>query len=445
MLIAFTLTVLLVGFYILLSPPFKELRPLLGLPSHQYGSRYNETVNAAEIINPNYEAAKAYLARVTFVYHTVFIVLLYASLLIFAKLKIEDESIRDIIYNLSLVSALFTLIGGVGYSYLSRDFFFHGLFISGLAIMFVSGIIAIIYFRPKNLIDLNIWVSGLLLILGSMIGGWLGASFMYHRQDFIEALIQSRFNPDLAEENIFWRSLTGHEHAMIAIALTLIFLLAVSINGLTKGKLTRIALYLVLVGQIFTALAAYAVWPVGKIAHLIITPAALTLIGGTLLLSFRTELRNILSSWLKAGNIVMWLGVAIPGALVAMSLRKPLIFDPMFRDRLWDWAELAYNIGHWHILLLTWGITLLMIYVVWPKDQGKYSTYFGWITMIGYVIASLAINLYMLYNKPGYYIPNPYGNIWLSYLVEPGLTLISLGVAVVYLIFLRNSIRELRT
>lgn len=44
-----------------------------------------------------------------------------------------------------------------------------------------------------------------------------------------------------------------------------------------------------------------------------------------------------------------------PGALVAMSLRKPLFFNPEFRNEVWDWAELPYNIGHWHAILLLWG------------------------------------------------------------------------------------------
>jgi len=445
MLLAFTIVGLLVGFYILLSPPFKEIRPILGLPEHLYGARYNETVNAAEIINHDPEAAKLYLARVTFVYHTVFIALLYASIIVFTRLKIQDESIRNLVDDLSLIGTIITIVGGVGYSYILRDPALHGLFILGLSIMFINGLILLLVFKPKNLLDYNIWISGLLLIIGGVIGGWLGASFMNHRHDFLEALIASRFNPDLSEESLFWRALTSHEHAMIAIVLAFVFLLAMSIVGLSRGRLTRISLYLMAVGQIVMALAAYAVWPIGKIAHLIITPAAILLIAATLLLSFRTSEKSMVSNWLKIGNLVIWLGVAIPGALVAMSLRRPLILSPTFRDPAWDWAELAYNIGHWHILLLTWGLTLLVIYIRWPERFGGLSNYSGWIAIIGYVIAALSVNLYMLANGPGKYTPNPYNNPWLNYLVEPGLILVSVGVIITYLLFLWKTVEIVRS
>lgn len=227
---------------------------------------------------------------------------------------------------------------------------------------------------------------------------------------------------------------------MIALALVLVFLIGVSIVGIKKSRFSKALLYIILFGEFFMASASYAVWPVGKIAHLIITPAAISLIFGTLLLSFKTEISNVLSWGLKIGNVIIWAGVAVPGGLVATSLRKPILFNPVFRDQLWDWAELAFNIGHWHILLVTWGIILLLIYITWPENMGRITGILGKITLIGYAIAMLSINLYMLGNGPGQYIPNPYNNIWLSYLVEPSLTLMSAGIGLLYLLFLRYTL-----
>jgi hypothetical protein len=441
MLIAFTLAVAIIGFGILLSPPFRGFRSMIGLPIDLYGSRYNPAVGAAEIINPDPEAAEAFLSRITLYYHSVFLTLLYATLILFIS-KYMGERGRDIL-DLMLISTIFTVSGGIIYAYLYRDFFWHGVFISGLAFGFLAGLLLLIRFRPNNILGYNIQLSGFLLLLGGAIGGWLGSSFMNpeNHESFIEALIASRFNPDLGEENIFWRSLTSHEHAMIAVALTLVFLLAVSRLKLKEGRLTKATLYLVYFGQLIMALASYSVWFIGKVAHLAITPAALLLIFATLLLSFRVEGWRVLRTALVAGNIIMWIGVAIPGALVAVSLRSPRFFTPAFRDPLWDWAELAYNIGHWHILLTTWGVVLAIIYLG-EVNRGTLSKIAGYLTIIGYIGASLGINLYMLGNPPGYYIPNPYDNIYLAFIVEPMLGIMAMGIALTYILFLRGVARK---
>lgn len=438
MFIVFTMIVLITGFFVLLSPPFAGLRTFLGLPEHQPGSRYNETIGAVEIIYPVEDLASFYLARATFVYHAVFIILLYATLIGLSELYLE-ATIKKMVLDLSLIGALMTAIGAVTYNYVDRNFLWHGVFIMGLAIFFVIGIIILFNFRPKNLLDWNIWFAGVLILIGSIIGGWLGASFMTYRDEFVNELINGRFNPDIPAESIFWRALTAHEHAMVALALVLSFLLAIKIIGVKETQFTKIMFYLVLLGQILMASACYAVWGVGGIAHLVITPASLTLIFGTLMLSLKTEEKGLLKWGLILGNIIMWVAVAIPGALVATSLRKPMFFNPAFRDPAWDWAELAYNIGHWHILLASWGVVLLIIYIYWPENltkSNKIVYWSGWLTLIGYAGAMCAINLYMLGNPPGEYIPNAYNNIWVSYLVEPSLTAMSIGIGMIYLFFL---------
>ena len=139
----------------------------------------------------------------------------------------------------------------------------------------------------------------------------------------------------------------------------------------------------------------------------------------------------------------MWVAVAIPGAIVAISLRKHVFFNPVFRDPVWDWAELAYNIGHWHILLLSWGIILMLIYIVWPENlvkKYKVMKWSGWLALIGYTGAMLFINLYILANGPSEYIPNAYNNVFLTYLVEPSLIIMALEIALTYLVYLLHFI-----
>ncbi|GEM_PF-759688 len=432
-----TLLVLVVGFLVILSPQFTEVRVHLGLPVHLPGSRYNESVGAAEIISIN--EGEEYLARITFIYHTIFSLLIYASMIpLITRMRLGNDLI-----NLFSVGSVLTVLGGLAYSYAGSFHLWHGLFITGLAAIFLAGLLTVLRLHPHNLLESNLRLSGVLMLAGSVIGGYLGSSFMEGRSGLLKALIEARFNPDLAEEDSLWRALTAHEHAMLLLALSLVFLVAVSLLRVEERGVSRLALHLIWLGQLMAAVASFAVWPFGKVAHVIITPAALILLVGTTLLSLKAK-GDSLKWGLLTGNAIMWLSVTIPGALVAMSLRKPLFFNPPFRDPLWDWAELAYNVGHWHILVGMWGIIVLLIYLSWPADllgTSKWVKLGGWFSLLGFGAAAISVNLYMLGNPPGPYSPNPYGNVWLTYLVEPSLMVMSLGIFISY-VCLMGSLRE---
>ena len=129
----FTMIVIVTGFFILLSPQFEWLRTMLGLPAHLLGGRYNPSNGATYIINPDTEAAEFYLGRITFVYHGVFAILLYATLIGLSEFYLSGD-IKKIVLDLSFVGALFTIAGGTVYSYFDRNFLWHGVFIVGLAI-----------------------------------------------------------------------------------------------------------------------------------------------------------------------------------------------------------------------------------------------------------------------------------------------------------------------
>ncbi len=432
-----TLLVLVVGFLVLLSPPFQGLRQGIGLPATLPGSRYNPAVGAAEVVPKS--GASEYLARLTFVYHSVFALLVYATVI---PLIVKKEMSWELV-DLMGVGAVMTVAGGLTYSYAWRYHLWHGLYVAGLAAMFSAGLVLLIRYRPSSFLESNIRLSGLLMLLGAVIGGFLGSSFMEGRSGFLRALIESRLNPDLAEGNSLWRALTAHEHAMLLLALTLIFLTAASLLDVEERGAARASLYLIWAGQLLAALASYTVWPSGKAAHVVITPASLMLLLGTTILSLRAR-GDSLKWGLILGNVIMWVSVAVPGALVAMSLRKPLFFNPPFRDPAWDWAELAYNVGHWHILLGMWGVTVLLVYLSWPinlLEISRIARAGGWMALLGFAGAAVSVNLYMLANPPRPYSPNPYGNPWLTYLVEPSLTVMSLGIAISYFAFILR-IRE---
>ena len=257
-----------------------------------------------------------------------------------------------------------------------------------------------------------------LMLVGGVIGGYLGSSFMNEdvHKDFIDAKIAARFNPEYAEDNERWRAMVAHEHAMVALADVAGFLVALRVLRIRWDRFTRLASYMFLAGLVVTAIASYAVWPVGGIAHIVITPASLVLLVGATVLAFRAEpatgnpWEKLLAVGLRAGLLALWASVVVPGAIVASSLRRPTVFiSPAFRDPSWDWAELAYNIGHWHILFAAWGIILLLAAVATQRytRTGRVAILGGWLALIGFAAASAAANLYMLGSPPEPYQPTP--------------------------------------
>jgi hypothetical protein len=266
------------------------------------------------------------------------------------------------------------------------------------------------------------------------------------REEFISTVIDTRFDPGVGDRSSLWRAWTGHQHAMIALALTLAFLGAIRHLELKSGLLSKLGSLGVLVGAPIMSIASFSVWAFGKTAHLVITPAAVILITGTLILSFAAKAGNPLSprgslAWgLRLGSIGIWAFVAAPGAIFAMSLEEPTIFfNPPVRSPEWDWVELAFNIGHWHVLLLAWGAALALtaIYLTWG---GLLSGLAAWAVIVGFIGSGLGATLYIFTAKPEPYNPNPYDNEWLKLLVEPSLTAIALGVIILYFKAVRSLI-----
>ena len=443
-LVATVLLVALVSFGTLLSPPFTRLREALGLPELLPGSRFDGV--SYHVVHPDPELARWFHARVIHYYHALFSLLLYATLIaLVVRYRIPGY---NMVLLLAGLGAILTTLGGLMYGYFSRVFYWHGVFIAGLAMLFASGVVALANFKPRDMLDRALWISGLLLLIGGVIGGYVGSSYMDDvvREEYLNVNEATRFDPGLGESNEIWRAKTGHLHAMVAVALTIAFIAALKFTGVREHRFRRYAEISLLAGVTVMALAAYAVWFVGGVAHVIITPAALLLIASTLALSFLAETGDKLTpkwalAWgLRIGNIAMWLLVAIPGALVAMSLRKPLIFNPAFRDPSWDLAELAYNIGHWHILVLAWGVTLVLIALNMINWKPLLQALLGLVAVVGFLGASIGFNLYVFTAKPGYL--NPYDNIWVKALIEPSLALTSIPVAAVAVLLVLGASRR---
>ncbi len=430
---AFTLAGLVLSWGLLLSPTLEPVRSALGIELE--GTRL---VNGRfEVINPDYEAAKWFLARASHYYHVLFAILLYGTLTALVWSYKPPRS-GEILWLAGLGAAL-TTIGGLGYAYVARDPPLHGLFIAGLAVLFAAGAMALWSFRPRDPLGYAVATCGILLLIGGAIGGYVASNYMDKEayEAFKATFIEARFDPSVGEENELWRAWTGHAHAMIAVALSLAFVAALSLLEVRPGLLTRILLWSLIPTITIMAVASYSVWFAGGVAHKAITPAAVLLTTATLLLSFVAKAgspldpKGILAWGLRVGNIGVWAFVSIPGALVAVSLRKPTaFFNPPLRDPAWDWVEVAFSIGHWHVLLTAWGVTLALIAARMAGSRLAAASALA--TLIGFTIAGAGFVAYILAAEPGPYNLNPYTDPTVKYIVEPGLAILTLGLIGVY-------------
>ncbi len=437
---AFTLTLLVIGWGVLLSPGLERVRVMLGLPAHLEGSRYNPVVGAAELVPSNPEL---FVARTVHYYHALFACLLY-SMLVLASL-VYPRRVDSNVLVLALVASLFTVFGGIGYAYVKPLFSLHGVFIAGLAFLYAAGLLVVFKGFPRDPVEAALWVIAILLLVGGTIGGYVGSVHMDEEKsrELFEAVVAARIDPDQAEHVEAWRARTAHEHAMVALVLAATLLLVYRVLG---GRMGR-GLSAVYAGSAsLTALGSYAVWFLGEKAHVVITPSSLILVFTALLLALKAyrihrrpvELKGVVSLGLVLGIVAIIGGVVATGAIIAVSLDKPTRFiSPEFRDPSWDWSELAFNIGHWHVLVAAWGTALLLGLLAYQPDT-KLLRIAAWLTLVGFLVYTVGQAVYSFPRVPQPYHPNPFKDPIVKYVIEPGIAVQGIGIALAYLATLLN-------
>lgn len=214
---------------------------------------------------------------------------------------------------------------------------------------------------------------------------------------------------------------------MVLSALGLAAALLIENLNLVYNHITKRLVDISSVSLAIASISSYLLAVFGGVVHNVITPASLLVITALGLLGLYNawRKRGFYNSTFTIGIILVWLFVAIPGAIVAASLREPTsIINPAFRDPAWDYVELAYNIGHWHLLLMFWGVAILITAsTIWPSEKkGRTITA---LSLIGLILVGVGFNMYILTNGPK--PTNPYNNLWIRALIEPGLTITTIA------------------
>ena len=416
---------------VIYSPPFTTLRHLIGIKDLE---TTRMTSNGYLLTPENYDA---FHLRTVHYYHGVFIGFITVSVILY---YIITKKKPDTLLDLALIGGITTMASALIYGYASHAPIFHGLFIFGLSIMFMTGLLLLVYNSSHSIKTNSLLVlSVLMLLVGAVLGAILGSYYMEPglSSEYISAIIASRVDPDLAEDNLLWRMRAGHEHGMLLSVLGLTSALLVEGLNLSYNKTARNLVHLSSLSLVIAAASSYLLPLFGGVVHKVITPASLLLITalGFLGLYATWRRRRFYDVVFLSGILLVWLFVAVPGAVIAMSLRRPTIFiEPAFRDPSWDYVELAYNVGHWHLLLLFWGVAILVLTsCIWAKN--KSGRIVVMLSVVGLSLSGLGFNLYVFLNGP--YPTNPYDNIWIKILVEPGLAMVIVATVLLGLNMIR--------
>ena len=408
-LVAITLISLVTGIFGTLSGPMVE-----------WGVK-EFTVNLLNMeLNPSERAG-----RIIMLYHSIAMAVIAIEVyMITSIVKMRrDQQIK--INQLVTSGYLLALIFGLGFAYWGQNWAFHGLFITGLSLVFFAGVMLSVILNPwskkyrvtnkeyahtKKGIDLEraaFFTMAVTTLISAGFGAVTGSYWGSGHETFLaEDLIRE------PHKNTFQYAIIGHLHIMltlIAVAITLIVGRWLDF----KGILHKIAMYLMIPGTIVISLGAWSVvwihW-----AHTIIYFGSVFVMLAALMLviygwrrqitnrlaelnikkaGFFKKLAALLHDPLKFGALwqMVFMNFTVSGVGIFMAVRLDEIF------RVWPAREERISLtGHWHILAAIIATIIILYYADISGLKGKVRKWFGWIVIIGSDIAFGAVTVFSM-------------------------------------------------
>ena len=363
-------------------------------------------------------------ARIILLYHTIAMsVVAIETYLITALVPMKPQQQANINATIT-VGYITSLIFGLAFGYFGRNFVFHGLFITGQALVFFAGLQLAAalwpwrkayhvtdpaYAHTRGGVDLErvaFFAMAVATLISAVFGAVAGSLFGNGFETFLaEDIVRQPVKTALQ------LAVIGHLHIMlelIAVALTLI----VGRWFDFKGKLHHWAMPLMIVGTLIVAGGVWAVVPFEPVAHMIINVGAFpTLIASALLVWFgwrkiaaaRLAERGIqkarFGQWLKAllhdpvKFGMLWQMVYMNFVVTAVGIFMAIRLDEAIRT--WSLRDEQVGLtGHWHILAGIIATIILLLYADLAGIKGKARQWFGWVILIASDIAFGAVTLF---------------------------------------------------
>ncbi len=345
--------------------------------------------------------------RIIILYHSIAMAVVAIEVYMITSLLAMREFYRKAVRVLITVGYLTTMIFGLLFAYWGHEWVFHGLYITGLALIFFAGVLLTIalwpwdraYFQPdpayartKSGLDLEraaFFATALTTVISAIFGAVPGSYFGNGFEVFLaENIIR------LPEKTTMQYSIIGHLHIMLALLAIMITLIIGRWLDF-KGTLHKIAMPLMILGTIVLNLGVWGVvTPLEPIAHMIIyvgaTPsmfAALMLViygwdklirtgvAGIQKPTFGQKLKALLGDPLRFGPLwqMVYMNFTVSGVGIFFAIRLDKII------RMWPHREERIELtGHWHVLSAIIATIILLYYGDIIGLKGKIRKLYGW-------------------------------------------------------------------
>src|SRR5512139_4133100 len=361
--------------------------------------------------------------RIIILYHSIAMAIVAIETYMITGLLKMKPYFKMAINSTITVGYLLTMIFGMGFAYFGHNWAFHGLYITGLSLIFFAGVMLIVALWPWNPeyyitdkdhahtrkgVDVEriaFFATAVTTVLSALFGAVPGSFYGHGFETFLaENVIR------YPEKTTMQYSIIGHLHIMLAlIAVMITLIIGRWLNF--KGILHKIAMPLMIIGTIVLNLGVWGVvTPLEPVAHMIIyvgaTPsmlAALMLVifgwdkfiregtAGINKPKFLQKLGALVRGPLKFGPLwqMVFMNFTVSGIGIFMAVRLDEIF------RLWPAREERIELtGHWHILSAIIATIILLYYGDMIDLKGKARKLYGWALIILSDIAFAAVTLF---------------------------------------------------
>ncbi|MFN3741502.1 MAG: hypothetical protein ACK4VW_02380 [Anaerolineales bacterium] len=359
--------------------------------------------------------------RIIILYHSIAMAVVAIEVYMITSLLGMGEFYRKAVRVLITVGYLLAMIFGLLFAYWGHEWVFHGLYITGLSLIFFAGVLLTIALWPwekdyllpggkdgKGHVDMEraaFFATALTTVLSALFGAVPGSYFGNGFEVFLaENIIR------LPEKTTMQYSIIGHLHIMLALLAIMITLIIGRWLGF-KGILHKIAMPLIIFGTVILNLGVWGVvTPLEPIAHLIIYVGATPAMLGALML--------VIYGWDKLIREGV-AGLAKPSAWQKFKalLRDPLRFGPLWQMvfmnftvsgigifyavrldeifRLWPHREERIELtGHWHVLSAIIATIILLYYGDIIGLKGKIRQLYGWVIIIFSDLAFASVTIF---------------------------------------------------
>src|SRR5512147_1766698 len=221
--------------------------------------------------------------RIIILYHSIAMAIIAIETYMITGLLKMKPFFKTAINSTITVGYITTMIFGMGFAYFGHNWAFHGLYITGLSLIFFAGVMLCValypwspeyyvtdkdYAHTKKGVDMErvaFFATAVTTVLSSLFGAVPGSFYGHGFETFLaENVIR------LPEKTTMEYSIIGHLHIMLAlIAVMLTLIIGHWLNF--KGLLHKFAMPLMILGTIVLNLGVWGVvTPLEPIAHMVI-------------------------------------------------------------------------------------------------------------------------------------------------------------------------------